>query len=257
MSVSLFEFGEQRLNELIKPGMLCAFDFDGTLAPLSNQPGQVRLPSPVARRLRTLSTYVPVAIITGRSVDDVRTRLGFEPDFVVGNHGIEGVPGWEEVALQYLHCCEQWWQGLNAVFRATACIDSNIWIENKRYSLSVHYRMAQDRALAETLLPQVFEEVMPEAHVTGGKCVFNLLPEGAPNKGSALARLCEVSRAESALYVGDDVTDEDVFNQKRANWLTLRVERNEHSAAEFHLYHRLDMIKLIDEVIARLSGFRH
>lgn len=94
--LSLFSVaGQRRIDEIVKPGLLCVFDFDGTLSPIVAQPDQARLPLGVRRRLLELSKLASVAIITGRSLADIRPRLEFEPDYTVGNHGIEGIPGWE------------------------------------------------------------------------------------------------------------------------------------------------------------------
>src|SRR4051794_19629681 len=98
MSLSFSEYGLQRLDEIVTPGMLCGFDFDGTLAPIVTEPHRAEVPLDVLRRLVELCECTPVAVITGRSLADIRARLDFSPDFVAGNHGLEGVPGWEAVA---------------------------------------------------------------------------------------------------------------------------------------------------------------
>lgn len=253
MSLPLFECGARRLSEIVKPGVLCAFDFDGTLAPIVKEPERACIPSAVLRRLNMLKGHARVAIITGRSVDDVRARLDFVPDFVVGNHGLEGLPDWEGSAEAYRLVCHEWEQRLASALQDHARFDPGIWVEHKTYSLSVHYRMARDRTKADAALRQLFASLMPTAHVVGGKCVFNLLPPDSPDKGVALARLCEASGAPTALFVGDDITDEDVFKLHRPDWLTVRIERAGDSAAEFYLHHRLDMIQLLDALIQRLA----
>lgn len=254
MLTSFFDQGMHRLNDIVRPGMLCAFDFDGTLAPIVTQPDKASLPAPVLRRLTILSEYAPIAIITGRSIADICTRLSFVPDYVIGNHGIEGLPGETIDAEHYKALCNEWEARLNLALQAHPSIDPGIWIENKTYSLSIHYRLATNRTLAEKHLLALFARVTPEADIGTGKCVFNLLPPGAPNKGIALQRLCESCQAPTAIYVGDDITDEDVFNMHRKDWLSLRIERSDDTAAEFYLNHRLDIVRLLDELIARLAA---
>lgn len=254
MSLPFFEFGAQRLSEIVQPGMLCAFDFDGTLAPIVKVPARASIPAAVLRRLKILNEHASVAIITGRSVDDVITRLDFQPDFVVGNHGIEGIPDWESRADAYRVLCNDWEQRLTRALKDHVTFDPGIMVEQKKYSLSVHYRIARDRIKAETALRQLFASLMPDAHIVAGKCVFNLLPPDSPDKGIALSKLCEVGAAPSAIFVGDDVTDEDVFKLHRPDWLTVRIERSSDSAAEFYLHHRLDMVQLLDTLIQHLTG---
>lgn len=254
MALHFFDHAATRLQEIVRPGMLCAFDFDGTLAPIVKDPQRASIPAPVLRRLIALSECARVAIITGRSVADIGLRLDFLPEFVIGNHGIEGLPGWEAQAERYRATCKDWEQQIRRAMGEANLSDNGIWIENKGYSLAVHYRMARSRAEAEARLSVLLGGLSPAANVVAGKCVFNLLPQDAPDKGLALARLCEASGAPSAIYVGDDITDEYIFRQQRPDWLTVRIERSGESAAEFYLHHRLDMVQLLDALIERLSG---
>jgi trehalose 6-phosphate phosphatase len=244
--------GLHRLDAVVRPGVLCAFDFDGTLAPIVTQPDKACLAPGVLKRLNELSAYAPVAILTGRSVADIRTRLGFAPDFIVGNHGLEGVPGWEARASAYNRLCQEWTASLAAALQNTPSIEPGICIENKDCSLSVHYRLARDRAKCERQLSALFEELSPRPRIVHGKCVFSLLPETTIHKGTALEQLIGAAGASRTLYVGDDVTDEDVFRLNREDLLSIRIERTHHSAAACYLYDRLEMTHLLDDLLLRL-----
>jgi len=81
--------GERALDAVMQLEPLLAFDFDGTLAPIVPMPHEARVPKAVSDGLDRLSRRLPLAIITGRSVTDVKPRLGFEPNYIVGNHGAE------------------------------------------------------------------------------------------------------------------------------------------------------------------------
>lgn len=243
--------GRTRFLQFAHPGLLCAFDFDGTLAPIVTQPERARIPTSVISRLNELAHYTPVAIITGRTVADVSSRLGFEPTYVVGNHGIEGLPGWEKSATKYAALCSAWADTLIACLQQAVSPDAGIWIEHKQYSLSVHYRMARDRAAAEKMLIELFAVAVPSAKVTAGKCVFNLLPDGAADKGVALEKLISVSGSSGAIFVGDDVTDEAVFRLRRPDLLSIRVEHDPHSAAEFFVSHRVSVLQILDDLVLR------
>ena len=243
--------GLQRLDTVIGPRLLCAFDFDGTLAPIVPVPAQAHLPEEIRDLLLRLSVHAPVAIITGRSVQDIRGRLGFEPDFVVGNHGLEGVPGWETLALEHEALCRMWWVQLTQALNGVE-YDSGIMLEDKGYSLSVHYRGARNADHAARALEQLFARLSPRPRVVAGKYVFNLLAEDACHKGSALARIMQLCAARNAVYVGDDVTDEDVFRLRRKDVLSIRVERSDDSAADFYLPHPHDILFLLEELVHRL-----
>ena len=247
------EAGWQRLSDIARPRMLCAFDFDGTLVPIMPRPEQVRMPDPVRERLLRLSLLAPVAIITGRALDDIRGLLGFTPDFVVGNHGMEGVPGWEARAVQHVQHCAAWKMQL-ARMLDSAPQTEGIFIEDKRYSLSVHYRAAPDPVWAASFLDEVCARLEPRPRLVAGKCIVSLVGEDAWHKGNALEALMASTGAGTAIYAGDDVTDEDVFRIKRPELLSVRVEQSDDSAADFFVPRAQDMERLLDDLIARLGA---
>ncbi|MGZ3240998.1 MAG: trehalose-phosphatase [Burkholderiaceae bacterium] len=244
------------MDKIIQSGLLCAFDFDGTLAPIEPHPEKVQLPYDIQQRLITLSRYAPIAIITGRSVQDMRKYMGFSPDFIIGNHGIEGLPDWNEHAESYQIICSMWEKRLLAAFEDHTIFEPGIWIENKRYSLSIHYRPILAVANIEEKLKNLFTQLTPVPRVIPGKKVFNLLPKNAADKGVALGRLMSSYNYHSAIYVGDDDTDEDVFRLHRSDVLTVRIENAADSAADFFLRQRQDIKHLLDELIVRLRLLR-
>jgi trehalose 6-phosphate phosphatase len=252
MSALFSPAGYARLDSIVKPGMLCAFDFDGTLSPLVEVPEMAMLPAEIREQLLELSRYAPVAIITGRSIQDVRCRLGFPPYFIVGNHGSEGLPGWETAAERHRVECQGWYEQLTACKQHHACFGPDVTIENKNYSLSIHYRQARDLGETEACLQSAFMQLDPLPRIVTGKFVFNLVPQDAYDKGTALDQLMQISEAKSAIYVGDDVTDEDVFRLHRTDILTVRVECNQETEAEFFLPKWQDIVQLLDELIVRL-----
>ena len=247
------EAGLARLDEIVQPGMLCVFDFDGTLSPIVPQPDSACLPPEVRERLMTLTTLAPVAILTGRSLTDIGKRLGFEPHYVIGNHGLEGMPGWEGHSKGYATACATWRSALERALCDKQRFDPGIRLEDKEYSLSVHYRMARNQAQAEQRLAALFETLLPPPRVVAGKCVFSLMPVDAAHKGGALEELMQQASAATAIYVGDDVTDEDVFRLRRPDVLTVRIEPHPDTAAEFYLPAMPDIVQLLDELVRRLA----
>ncbi len=206
--------GLRRLDEIVKPGVLCAFDFDGTLSPIVTKPEQAFLPVDVLQRLLSISHYSLIAIISGRYLEDLRLRLRFQPHFTLGNHGIEGLPGWERRSGEYEAICSAWSRTLAHALQDNGRFEPTIWVENKRYSLTVHYRSSANRMQIEHALTELVFGLQPEPRVIAGKWSFSQLPHTAVNKGQALQQLMRISGAPSAFYVGDDMTDEDVFRLK-------------------------------------------
>src|SRR3569832_1307929 len=191
-----------RLVLVVCLGLLCVFDFVGSLSPIVAQPEHAHLPDDVMQRLIERKKHAPVALITGRSVADIRERLGFTPHFIAGNHGLEGVPGWEWRTQQYEQLCHGWKQKLVAALADHAHFDPGIAVEDKRYSLSIHYRHVKDPRQAVAALHALFASQTPEARVIGGKYVFNLMPDDAIDKGTAQEQLMQISGACAAIYAG-------------------------------------------------------
>lgn len=253
MKLLFSDAGIQRLDQNVRGRMLCAFDFDGTLSPIVAVPDEARLPDNIRTLLERIAHYAPIAIITGRSVEDISRRLGFLPDYVVGNHGLEGVPGWEDLAAEHEHACASWRRQLEQASRGPDW-DPGIQLEDKRFSLSVHYRQAEDVVACTRALESLFARLEPQPRVVGGKFVYNLLMQDRCHKGSALSRLMELSGAATALYVGDDVTDEDVFRMRRPDIVSIRIEPSADSAADYFLPHPRDILRFLEELIARLQA---
>lgn len=244
--------GLQRLVQMAGPRLLCVFDFDGTLAPIVARHDQAALPDEVRSQLLQLAEVATIGILTGRSLADVRERLGFTPHYTMGNHGIEGVPGWEDRSAAYAELSREWRQQLNVLLQTQD--DPGIQIEDKHYSLSVHYRLARDPLMSARRLLDLFDRLQPAPRIVAGKCVFNLLPQGAADKGSALIQLITATHAQGAIYVGDDVTDEDVFRLRRDDILSVRTEYEAYSAAEFFLTNQLEMPRLLEALRGAIAA---
>ena len=243
--------GLERLDQLVRLGMLCAFDFDGTLAPIVTEPDAARMHPDILQRLVHLETLAPVAVITGRSLDDIRNRLGCSPSYVIGNHGLEGMDSDHELARDE-EICRSWHAQLSRHLEQVSGPGAGILLEDKRYSLSLHYRATPDHAASAVWLGILAMQLEPAPRIVGGKCVINLLPPGVADKGHALCELLRRSGAAAAIYVGDDSTDESVFRVRRAELLTVRVECAADSAAAFCIPSHADIGRLLDELIVRL-----
>ena len=215
--------GERALRAVMQLDPILAFDFDGTLAPIVAHPNEARVPEAVSRGLAELARVLPVAIITGRDVADVRARLGFEPHFVIGNHGAEDpAVGRPLASTQALDVLRQ-----RIAARADVLAAAGVDVESKRFSLAFHYRQAPDSGAALVCIESLLQGIEPTLRRFGGKCVVNVVAAGLPDKGDALAALLRRSNADAAVFVGDDVNDEAVFMRAEPHWLTLRIGRDD------------------------------
>ncbi len=238
--------GQRALQALMAGQPLLAFDFDGTLAPIVSSPGDACVPAGVVQRLIRLAAWRPVAVVTGRAVADVRTRLGFEPAYVVGNHGAEdprmAASQTSQAALQKAR------ERLAA--HAQGLMDVGVAVEDKGGSMALHYRLAPDQKKAIAAIDQVVDGLDGALETFGGKCVVNLVAAGAPDKGDAVLRLVQESGSDAAFFAGDDVNDEAVFELAPAHWLTVRVGHDARvSKAQYFLESQDEMAQMLQRML--------
>ena len=250
MRYALSAPGLERINACVTGKTLLAFDIDGTLAPIVERPWDARVPDDVQRALAALAGRRPVAIITGRAVNDARPMLGFSPRYLIGNHGAEGVPGFERTAAEFARVCRVWLDELSADGEDWRALPG-VSLEDKTCSLAFHYRRAPDRRRAQEMLAGRVQRLVPAPETLDDKCVLSLVPPGAPDKGDALGALLVHSRCERALYIGDDVSDEAVFRLRSPLVLTVRVEHHPESAADLYLKDQSEVPQLV-QMLSRM-----
>ena len=245
--------GRHALKDVLQREPLLAFDFDGTLAPIVARPDDARVPVPLARRLAQLTQLRPVAVVTGRRIADVVDRLGFVPQFLVGNHGAEDAA--RPADPRALAAMDRLRTLLDA--RAPVLQAAGVSVEDKGLSVALHYRLAADRAHAQTAIDDALAALDATLERFGGKCVVNVAPAGVPDKGEAVTALQERSGAGAVVFVGDDVNDEAVFRRAGPRWLTVRIGRDDpQSAARFFLDSQAEVATLLQDMLEQLSQRR-
>jgi trehalose 6-phosphate phosphatase len=198
--------------------VLIASDYDGVLARLRDEPSAA-VPEPgVAETLTRLAAVegVTVALVSGRGVTDLRTTSGITgPVRWVGSHGAEfDGPLTGELATRRDALAER----LAPVVAGTA----GAWLEVKPVSVAVHVRRVDDRFAAVALLARARTLADPSLTLKPGKDVLELAVTDA-DKGSALRRLRDELGVAAAIYLGDDVTDEDGFRALGPGDVTVKV----------------------------------
>ncbi len=247
--------GRAAVSTLLRFRPLLAFDFDGTLAPIVATPDKARINGAVASRLRRLARLVPVAIVTGRAVADVRSRLEFEPHFIVGNHGAED--GLDREASE---CRARSLDALRSQLagQADAIRIAGIRVEDKGQSIALHYRLATDRAAAVERIRRLLADAGPGVRVFAGKMVENAVAADAADKAQAVIALVARSGADRAFFAGDDVNDEPVFAAAPPHWVTVRIGRDDPlSRARFFLDSLGEMALALQMMIDELETRSH
>jgi trehalose 6-phosphate phosphatase len=233
------------LAEFASSNVLLAFDFDGTLAPLVAAPDRARMRTATARLMNELSSLYPCVVISGRARADVLERLGgIHLRGVIGNHGVEPWESSKPLRDEVLR-----WQPL---LQERLSRLAGVKVENKDFSVSIHYRQARDKKGARAAIMDAVA-ALGDVRVIGGAQVVNLLPTKAPHKGIALMSELERLGCETAIYVGDDDTDEDVFDlDEPTRLLTIRVGPKSTSAASYSIGSQAN----VDELLRVLVGLR-
>jgi len=243
----LFSRANRRVfDDLADADVLLAFDFDGTMAPLRNEPDRAALRSSTRELLRRACRLYPCVIVSGRARADVERRLrGVGIRLVVGNHGAELHADQASVRRRV----GQWL----SVLKTHLPPNVEVTIENKDLSIALHYRHARDtRAARRAILTAV--RSLPGVRVVGGALAVNLLLRDAPHKGKAVEALRARLRCDRVVYVGDDATDEDAFGQgPPSRLISIRVGRSRNSAATYYIREQREIDRLLQALVARRS----
>ena len=221
---------------------LVLLDFDGTLAEFELDPEAVALTSSRQILLQTLGRRADLSagIVSGRRIDDLRKRVPSGTSlYLAGLHGleIEG-PGWKS-AHKAVALAAPGISYLSKELRRAVKPLPGAFVEDKTYSIVLHVRGASkaDRQHAITRFTALSEPLLAEGTVRlqPGDNVLELLPNVDWAKGDAvraIIRHVETVTKESVwpVYIGDDATDEDAFDEIGTNGLTVAVGKRPTSA---------------------------
>jgi trehalose 6-phosphate phosphatase len=231
------------LASFVNPRTLIAFDFDGVLAPIVADRDRARLRQRTRELLTRLASIHPCIVVSGRELADLAPRLeGVPLRMVFGNFGheppLEGVEPPAAVA------------GWVAVLRQRLADEHGVVVEDKHFSVAVHYRHSLHPERARRRI----EAAMSDLH--GGRILQGLLavmmvPRIGPTKGSTLQAVRRKLHLSRAIYLGDDGTDESAFASADAeHLLAIRVGRAVKSAAAYCLEAQADVDLLLARILA-------
>jgi trehalose-phosphatase len=214
---------------------LVLLDFDGTLAEFDLDPSMVTLTPSRQILLQTLGRRADLSagLVSGRRISDLRERIPSAGTlFLAGLHGLEI----EGPGIRFAHpAVALAAPGLNVLsrdLRRAVKPLSGVFVEDKMYSVALHVRGASkaDRLHAITRFNALAEPLLSEGTVRlqPGDQVFELLPNVDWAKGDAvraIIRQVETDTKETVwpVYLGDDATDDDAFEEIGTNGLTIAV----------------------------------
>ncbi|MDZ7578389.1 MAG: trehalose-phosphatase [Candidatus Nanopelagicales bacterium] len=226
-------------------GLLVCVDYDGTLAPIVDDPSQaVPLPDAAAVLARLAATAgTTVAVVSGRSRADLAALSGFaDPIVLVGSHGSELDDSFDVTGAQ-----RQLLRRLVAEVTEIAAGVPGASVEAKPASVAVHVRRCS-RPDASRVISNVTAgpASLPGVQATPGKEVIELAVIDT-DKGRALDILRESFAASRVMFIGDDVTDEKGFARLRDGDVGIKVGPGE-SKATYRLADPRDVLALLDQL---------
>ncbi|MFZ0015195.1 MAG: trehalose-phosphatase [Acidimicrobiia bacterium] len=223
--------------------VLLGIDFDGTLAPLVEDPADS---VPNERGVELLAALagrpnITVVVVSGRAHRDLAKRLGPVPGVtLIGEHGND--TGAERPPSPIVADATRFFEVLRG--------ESDAVIETKASSVTFHTRRLTDeekREAAESI--RIWAAEHPETTLLRGKEVLELTVANR-TKGDAIRELADT--ADGVIYIGDDATDETVFAVLHPDDVGIKVGTGP-SAARFRVADVSEVVELL-EVAALASS---
>jgi len=236
-------------------GVFLFLDFDGTVSKIVSRPGSAKFFPPAKQLIKSFQNRedVMVSIVTGRSLKDVRKKVGLKNVVYAANHGMEIYYN----GRYLLKKGEKYKRPLNSlgkeIKRSLRKIPGTV-VENKGYSIAVHFR-AVKKSRHREVRDVVKELARPylkkyRLQMTTGKMVYEIRPQNFWNKGKAVKWIWKRLAPDFLpCYCGDDITDEDAFKSLKKSGVTIRVGTKKGSVAKTSVRSVEDLVKLLKKVI--------
>ncbi|TDD37082.1 trehalose-phosphatase [Saccharopolyspora elongata] len=272
--VSVAESAERRLSEVPdgldrwdeiadrlqgrRPVLL--LDFDGTLAPIRDDPTKVTMPLKAREVLQRLARNCPVAILSGRDLQDVRRRVRIDGLWYAGSHGFE-LAGPDDAPITQ----QAGDSALPDLDDAERLLSSELEpvpgarVDRKRFALAVHYRNVRPDDVDHVISTvDRIGGAFPSLRTAQGRRVVELLPDIDWNKGRALRWLLDrmglSGTAVVPVFAGDDYTDEDALREIHEDGIGLVVRSAEHGDRLTWAHYSVDNPRSLIALLARFAS---
>ena len=233
-------------------------DFDGTLVEIAPRPSDVYLTHQRRQCLQDLLSTpgLSAAVVSGRPIEELKRLIQLDDLFYVGNHGLEWIaPRGRKNSCSIGKPVMDALQSLRDEFSHSIADLKGVFLEDKGTALALHFRLAsEDTAL------NVKSEFVRAIHrqqkrgvaleILAGKEVVEAKP-AAVNKGDATERLLERFDPEAfPVYIGDDITDEMMFQRFHKRGLTILVVGTPRpTAASFYLRNPNEVYEFLQRLV--------
>jgi trehalose 6-phosphate phosphatase len=188
-------------------------DIDGSILDIAPSPRQVTVPAELRRTLGRLVdlTGGAVALVSGRAINDIDRIFSPLRLAAIGVHGAEmRISADAEVETRVSPLSKM----LKRRLAAVADLGPGILVEDKGYSLALHYRLAPEKgpAVLKAITAICADAPQGSAEILPGKQVVDVKPAGI-DKGRAVSELMQHPpfRGRKPFFIGDDATDVPAF----------------------------------------------
>jgi trehalose-phosphatase len=234
-------------------------DFDGTLAPIATKPELAEIARETRSVIDRLARKYPVCVVSGRSLDTLKGKIGLRSVFLAADHGHRVVgPRGSGVDFEVTPADN------DELARATQDLQQalreieGVLMEIKEVSLAVHYRRVaeHDKRAVRAAVDDALK-TSPGLKLMEGKMVYELVPDVAWNKGQAVLWLLEYLKSgmhetHVPICIGDDVTDEDMFKATLGRGISVVVGALDRDTdAEYQLGDTSEVTEFLTSFVTR------
>ena len=221
-------------------------DFDGTLASITDNPSDTFIPPETREAVEHLRTVCPVAVVSGRDLDDVRHLVGVEGVHYAGSHGFDVVEAdgdRHRRASEFKPDLDRAADELDRLLEAIP----GAFLERKAFAPDVEWDKGKAVALLSGLV-EAEEDPVPSVADADGREADRADDDGADGGAGA-----GQARSVVPLYIGDDLTDEDAFRAiaDHGVGVVVRGEENDRETAASYVLGDPELVRDFLERLAR------
>lgn len=236
-------------------------DYDGTLTNIVNDPKEALLSDSMRSLLSTCSKSFKVSVISGRDLLDVKQKVGISSIFYSGCHGLDiSGPGCFHFQVEEVSAILPQLEEASLMLSTTFSNVKGILIERKQFSTALHYRMVteiSDEKVSQVVLKLISH--FKNLKIKHGKKVIEILPDVQWDKSQAVDKISQIleidPEATVPVYIGDDITDEDVFLKYRRKGICIKVCDDEYlHNAHYKLKGPLEVEKFLSFLAQEYAG---
>jgi trehalose 6-phosphate phosphatase len=239
-------------------GVVLFLDYDGTLVPIKRTPSEAVLSRTVQRILRQLSKSpnIRLVIITGREMADIRSMVRLRTIDYAANHGLHMMVSRREWKHPEAVKSRKGFHLLSLALKNNLKDIRGVFIEDKRYTLSIHFRNIEKKDIhsMKLIINDVLGSCGHRYRISRGKKVIEIRPKTLWGKGRSISKILNEypnTRRWLRIFIGDDITDEDGFKALGPGGISIRVGRSRNTEARFYVNNTHEVIRLLKALLDR------